>query len=292
MEWISGIQRAIDYIEEHLTDEIDFEAAAREAYSSSFHFQRVFSILCGITLGDYVRMRRLALAASDIVNTDEKVIEIAMKYGYDSPESFTRAFTRFHGVTPSEAKRGAVVKSFSRLSVKLTLTGGTTMDYRIEKMKGFQIICKKKQVTKPENATATADISAFWDECNADGSISKLCSYLPKEPRLKGLLGMCFSFDMEANKFPYGIGVEYDGRPITDEGLEVVDVPESTFVVFECRGKMPEIFSETYKKIVTEFFPQNPRYEYGRSVELEVYPSDDIDNPNYYCEIWIAVNER
>lgn len=292
MEWISGIQRAIDYIEEHLTDEIDFEAAAREAYSSSFHFQRVFSILCGITLGDYVRMRRLALAASDIVNTDEKVIEIAMKYGYDSPESFTRAFTRFHGVTPSEAKRGAVVKSFSRLSVKLTLTGGTTMDYRIEKMKGFQIICKKKQVTKPENATATADISAFWDECNADGSIAKLCSYLPKEPRLKGLLGMCFSFDMEANKFPYGIGVEYDGRPITDEGLEVVDVPESTFVVFECRGKMPEIFSETYKKIVTEFFPQNPRYEYGRSVELEVYPSDDVDNPNYYCEIWIAVNER
>ena len=128
MEWISGIQRAIDYIEEHLTDEIDFEAAARESYSSSFHFQRVFSILCGITLGDYVRMRRLALAASDIVNTDEKVIEIAMKYGYDSPESFTRAFTRFHGVTPSEAKRGAVVKSFSRLSVKLTLTGGTTMD--------------------------------------------------------------------------------------------------------------------------------------------------------------------
>lgn len=292
MEWISGIQRAIDYIEEHLTDEIDFEAAAREAYSSSFHFQRVFSILCGITLGDYVRMRRLALAASDIVNTDEKVIEIAMKYGYDSPESFTRAFTRFHGVTPSEAKRGAVVKSFSRLSVKLTLTGGTTMDYRIEKMKGFQIICKKKQVTKPENATATADISAFWDECNADGSMAKLCSYLPKEPRLKGLLGMCFSFDMEANKFPYGIGVEYDGRPITDEGLEVVDVPESTFVVFECRGKMPEIFSETYKKIVTEFFPQNPRYEYGRSVELEVYPSDDVDNPNYYCEIWIAVNER
>ena len=159
-------------------------------------------------------------------------------------------------------------------------------------MKGFQIICKKKQVTKPENATATADISAFWDECTADGSIAKICSYFPKEPHFKGLLGICFSFDMEANKFPYGIGVEYDGRPITDEGLEVVDVPESTFVVFECRGKMPEIFSETYKKIVTEFFPQNPRYEYGRSVELEVYPSDDIDNPNYYCEIWIAVNER
>lgn len=292
MEWISGIQRAIDYIESHLTDEIDFEEAAREAYSSSFHFQRVFSILCGFTLGEYVRMRRLSMAASDIVNTDEKVIEIAMKYGYDSPESFTRAFTRFHGVSPSEAKRGAMVKSFSRLSVKLTLTGGTTMDYRIEKVKDFKIICKKKQVTKPENATATADISAFWDECGKDGSITKICGYLPKEPRFKGLLGICFSFDTEANKFPYGIGVEYDGRPISDDSLEVVDIPESTFVVFECRGKMPECFSDTYKKIVTEFFPQNPRYEYGQGVELEVYPSDDIDNPNYYCEIWIAVNEK
>ena len=268
MEWISGIQRAIDYIESHLTDEIDFEEAARETYSSSFHFQRVFSILCGFTLGEYVRMRRLSMAASDIVNTDEKVIEIAMKYGYDSPESFTRAFTRFHGVSPSEAKRGAMVKSFSRLSVKLTLTGGTTMDYRIEKVKDFKIICKKKQVTKPENATATADISAFWDECGKDGSITKICGYLPKEPRFKGLLGICFSFDTEANKFPYGIGVEYDGRPISDDSLEVVDIPESTFVVFECRGKMPECFTDTYKKIVTEFFPQNPRYEYGQGVEL------------------------
>lgn len=292
MDWISGIQRAIDYIESHLTDEIDFEAAAREAYSSSFHFQRVFSILCGFTLGEYVRMRRLSMAASDIVNTDEKIIEIAMKYGYDSPESFTRAFTRFHGVTPSEAKRGAVIKSFSRLSVKLSLTGGTTMDYRIEKVKGFRIVCKKKQVTKPENATATADISAFWDDCAKDGTIKNILGYFPKESHFKGLLGICFSFDMEANKLPYGIGVEYDGRPLADDSLEVVDIPESTFAVFECRGKMPECFSDTYKKIVTEFFPQNPRYEYGQGVELEVYPSDDVDNPNYYCEIWIAVNEK
>ncbi|MGN0640084.1 MAG: effector binding domain-containing protein [Oscillospiraceae bacterium] len=292
MEWITGIQKAIDYIEQHLTDEIDYEAAAREAYSSSFHFQRVFSILCGFTLGEYVRMRRLSLAANDIIHTDEKIIEIAMKYGYDSPESFTRAFTRFHGVTPSEAKRGAVVKSFSRLSVKLTLIGGTTMDYRIEKVEALKIVCKKKQVTKPENATATADISAFWDDCTSDGTIKNILGYFPKEPRLKGLLGICFSCDMEANKFPYGIGVEYDGRPLADDSLEVVEIPENTYAVFACRGKMPESFSDTYKKIVTEFFPQNPRYEYGQGVELEVYPSDDVDNPNYYCEIWIAVKEK
>lgn len=289
MDWISGIQKAIDYIELHLTEKIDYEAAAREACSSSFHFQRTFSILCGYTLGEYVRMRRLSLAATDLLQTDEKIIEIAMKYGYETPESFTRAFTRFHGISPSEARCGAVVKSFSRLSVKLILTGGVTMDYRIEKLDAFKLIGKRKQVSKPENDTATADISAFWDECAKDGTTAKICSYFPEEPRLKGLVGVCFSCDMEANRFPYGIGVEYDGRPLADNSLEIVEIPANTYAVFPCRGKMPDVFADTYKRIVSEFFPQNPRYEYCQGVELEIYPSDDIDNPDYYCEIWIAV---
>lgn len=292
MEWIAGIQRAIDYIELHLTDKIDFEAVAREACYSSFHFQRVFSALCGFTVGEYVRIRRLSMAAAELYHSDEKVIDIALKYGYNTPESFTRAFTRFHGITPSEARHGAVVKSFSRLSVKLILTGGTTMDYRIEKTDAFKIICKRKQVTKPENDTATADITAFWDECTKDGTIAKICGYFPKEPHFKGLLGICFSNDMDGNKFPYGIGVEYNGEEIHDSGLEIIEVPAKTFAVFPCRGKMPESFKEAYKRIVTEFLPQNPHYEYGNGIELEVYPSDKVDDPNYYCEIWISVNEK
>lgn len=257
-----------------------------------FHFQRVFSILCGFTFGDYIRMRRLSLAASDLICTNEKVIDIAMKYGYDTPESFTRAFTRFHDITPTEARRGGSVRSFSRLSVKLILTGGYMMDYRIEKMDAFKVICKRKKVGKPASATATADISAFWGECMANGSTQKIISYLPKEPEIKGLLGICFSEEMEASKFPYGIGVEYDGRPIEDKELEVVEIPAHTYAVFTCKGKMPDAFVETYRKIVSEFFPQSNRYEYGRGIELEVYPSDDVNNPNYTCEIWIAVNEK
>lgn len=141
MDWTSGIQSAINYVEAHLTENIDYEAAAREACSSSFHFQRVFGILCGFTLGDYIRMRRLSLAADELVHSDEKIIDVALKYGYDSPESFTRAFTKFHGITPTEAKPGGVVKAFSRLSVKLTLTGGSTMDYRIEILDSFKVLC-------------------------------------------------------------------------------------------------------------------------------------------------------
>lgn len=109
MDWITGIQRAIDYVEDHITEPVDFEEVAKCAYSSSFHFQRIFSILCGFTLGEYIRCRRLSLAGSELLSSDEKIIDIALRYGYDTPESFSRAFTRFHGITPSQAKTGHAV---------------------------------------------------------------------------------------------------------------------------------------------------------------------------------------
>lgn len=292
MEWIKGIQRAIDYIEARLTEEIDYDTAAKEACSSSFHFQRVFSIMCGFTLGDYIRARRLSMAADDLIHSDAKVIDIAMKYGYDTPESFTRAFTRFHGITPTEARRGGTVKSFSRLSVKLILTGGNTMDYRIEKMDSLKVICKREQIKKPVSVTATPDISQFWRRCNEDGTTNRICRYFPENPRLGGLLGICFSLDIDNSSFPYGIGVEYDGRPVKDPDLEIVDIPAYTYAVFTCKGVMPEAFVQTYKQIVSEFFPQSDHYEYAGGVELEVYPSDKTDDPDYTCEIWIAVNEK
>lgn len=292
MDWTSGIQSAINYVEAHITEDIDYEAAAREACSSSFHFQRVFGILCGFSLGDYIRMRRLSLAADELIHSDEKIIDVALKYGYDSPESFTRAFTKFHGITPTEAKRGGVVKAFSRLSVKLTLTGGSTMDYRIEKLDSFKVVCKRRKVSKPASATAVEDIKKFWAECGADGSIREICGMFPAEPKMKGLLGICFSSELEASQFPYGIGVEYDGRPVNIPALDIVEIPAHTYAVFTCKGKMPDAFTGTYNRIVTEFFPQSAHYEYAEGVEFEVYPSEDISDPNYTCEIWIAVNER
>ena len=291
MDWIMGIQRALDYTEEHLTDEIDYEAAAKEAFSSAFHFQRVFSLLVGYTLGDYIRMRRLSLAADELRRTNGRVIDIAFKYGYDTPESFTRAFARFHGITPSEARRGGSIKSFSRLSVKLILDGGNIMDYRIVKADAFKIVCKKKQVNKPQGDTATADISAFWGEVSADGSMEKLCSYADFS-KLHGVLGICFSGEMANGGFPYGIGAEWNGKPLEDNGFDIAEVPAHTFAVFQCKGKMPDAFKDTYRKICTEFFPQSSTYEYGNGIELEVYPSADVQNPDYSCEIWIAVNEK
>ena len=148
MDWITGLQRAIDYVEEHLTEDIDYEEAAKQAYSSSFHFQRIFSTICGFSLGDYIRCRRLSLAGSELAVTDIKVIDAALKYGYDSPESFSRAFTRFHGVTPSQAKKGAALKSFSELSVKIILHGGKAMDYRIEKKEAFEVTLTNSRIER------------------------------------------------------------------------------------------------------------------------------------------------
>ena len=291
MNWIQGIQRAIDYVEANITDDIDFEKVAEQAYSSSFHFQRVFGILCGFSLGEYIRMRRLSLAGEELSKGNAKIIDIALKYGYDTPESFSRAFTRFHGISPSEAKKCGKVKIFTPLSVKLTLTGGSKMDYRIEKREAFQVVCKRKRVDKPQSANGTPDITAMWQEYGADGTMGRLISCMPANPVMKGLLGICFSSELNAKQFPYGIGVEYDGRKVDDD-LEIVTIPANTYAVFTSKGKMPEAFIETYHRVVTEFFPQSAQYEYAENVEFEVYSSADVSNPNYQCEIWIAVNEK
>ena len=122
MDWITGMQKAIDYIEEHLTEPIDYEIVAARSFSSSYHFQRVFSILCGFTIGEYIRNRRLSLAGQELASSDVKVIDVALKYGYESPDGFTKAFQKFHGILPSEARaKGSNLKSFSRLVLKISL---------------------------------------------------------------------------------------------------------------------------------------------------------------------------
>lgn len=290
MDWITGISKAIDYIEEHITEPTDYARAAKEACSSPFNFQRVFALLCGYTLGDYVRMRRLTLAGEELLSTDAKVIDVALKYGYDSPESFSRAFTRFRGVSPSAVRKGAAIRSFSRICVKLILTGGSIMEYRIEKKQAAKIICRRREFTKPGDDYTNREIPEFWNECGRDGSMQKLCGYIKDSAQFKGLLGVCFSTEMTDSGFPYGIGAEYDGES-DPQDFEIVEIPAYTYAVFTVRGKMPDAFRETYRKICTEFFPQSG-YEYGNGVEIEAYPSADVQNPDYSCEIWIAVNPK
>ncbi len=292
MDWITGIQQAIDYAEDHMMEPVDYEAAAKRAHSSSFHFQRTFSILCGFTLGEYIRWRRLSLAGRELCASNAKIIDIALKYGYDTPESFSRAFTRFHGVSPSQARNdNAVLKSFSRLSVKLILSGGTTMEYRIETKSALKMVMKKKEISSDRELTAE-EISGFWRQCSKDGTIPALCRYIPHENMFGDcVIGVSFGKDAADGKFPYAIGVMYNGAEVTEDGFLVEEIPAHTYVVFPCRGKMPEAFQNLYHQIYTEFFPGS-EYQPCGGTDFEVYPSDDVFSPNYHCEFWVAVEKK
>ncbi|MEA5136184.1 MAG: AraC family transcriptional regulator [Candidatus Fimivivens sp.] len=292
MDWIKGIQRTVDYVEAHITEPIDYEEAAKQAYSSSFHFQRVFSILCGFTLGDYIRMRRLSLAGNELVSSGIRVIDAALKYGYDTPESFSRAFTRFHGVSPSQAKQGsAALKSFSPLSVKLILDGGNMMNYRIETKDAFQIICKKKKISCKAELT-TEEISRFWQVCSTDGTIPALCKYIPENNIFPNcIVGASFGKDASDTEFPYAIGAHYNGMPVSDADLTVEKIPAHTYVVFPCVGKMPEAFQKLYQQIYSEFFPTS-EYQPCGGTDFEAYPSANVTDPSYACEIWVAVEKK
>lgn len=271
---------------------IDYEEAAKRAYSSSFHFQRVFSILCGFTLGEYIRCRRLSLAGSELLSSDEKIIDIALKYGYDTPESFSRAFTRFHGVSPSQVKKNhAALKSFSRLSVKLILNGGNIMDYRIETKDAFKLVTKKKKISCNQELTVV-EIENFWKSCNLDGTIGALCKYIPEDNIFKNcIVGASFGKDATDKEFPYGIGAMYNGLPIEEKDLVVEEIPAHTYIVFPCVGKMPESFQRLYKQIYSEFFPAS-EYQPCGGTDFEAYPSGDVKNPDYCCEVWVAVEKK
>lgn len=292
MDWIMGMQHALNYIEDHITDKLDYNEIAKQSYSSAYHFQRVFSILCGYTLGEYIRNRRLTLAGSELVSAGSKVIDVAIKYGYESPDSFAKAFIRFHGITPSQARdKGANLRSFSRLSIKLSLEGGSIMDYRILEKGPMQIIAKAKRFST-NHEISRAQIPQFWDECRANGTLDTLCNFVKKESAFGiSFLGICEENTCaDANDFEYCIGTEYLGGKVPD-GFIVKDIPKYTWAIFKCVGAMPHAIQNMWQKIYGEFFPTS-EYKQVLSVDFEVYPDGDMDSEKYISKIWIPVTKK
>lgn len=288
MDWITGIQKAIDYIEEHLTDEMDYEKISAESFSSSYHFQRVFSLLCGYTLGEYIRLRRLTLAGAELAGGKEKVIDIALKYGYDSPDSFAKSFQKFHGITPSQARaNGTALKSFSRLSIKISLEGGNIMNYRVEEKAAFDVL-EKVEIHSVENAENETSIPAFWARAYADGTMDTLAKSTDDDTYM---FGICYNNpDKNAKTFEYSIAVKCDEDAVVPNGFRKTKIPAKTWLVFTCIGAMPNAIQDTWKKIVSEFFPTSayqPTYE----MDIEAYTQGDMDSPDYRSEIWIPVQK-
>lgn len=290
MNWIMGLQRAIDYIEDHLDEPLDYDEIARQAYSSSFHFQRVFSILCGYTLGEYIRSRRLTLAGNELAVSGCRVIDVAVKYGYDSPESFSRAFVKFHHILPSQARiMSAKLRSFSRLSVKLTLEGGTIMDYRVEKRDTIPVLVKKWRF--PGGAEFDSKmISDTWNATTQDHTLDAMCRCMDPKPFGGAVLGICFE-NPSSGDFDYAIGVAYDGHSEPPAGTTVAQIPAATWIAFPGRGAMPDAFGTLMKSIYTEYFPTSS-YQPTDGAYLEVYFDANVTNENYTFESWIPVTQK
>ncbi|MCL1702698.1 AraC family transcriptional regulator [Lysinibacillus sp. Bpr_S20] len=286
MSWIESIQKAIIYIEEHLLDDITMEQIAREVNSSVFHFQRTFSILTDMSIADYIRRRRLTLAAQELINTEQKVIDLAYKYGYDSPEAFTKAFRKQHNVTPSEArKKQGQLQSYNRLVIQVSLKGAEPMKYKIVEKEKFQVVGVKRTYNC-QNGENLQGIPQFWDEMNSKNFDHQLIQL--NNGSIKGTLGVCVpNTDQGQSGFiDYWIATDHVGD--VEENLSALEVPASKWVVFEVHGPMPDAMQNTWKQIFSEWFPSNP-YKPAGTAELEVYPDEDAYSPDSYSEIWIPI---
>ena len=300
MDWITGLQKAIDYIEGHLTEEIDYEKVAAESFSSSYHFQRVFSILCGYTLGEYIRLRRLSLAGAELADGRAKVIDIALKYGYDSPDSFAKAFQKFHGVTPSQARAdGMMLKSFSRLSIKISLEGGSTMNYRIEE-KPRIVFSGFKRHFSGTPAKRMEQEREFYLE-------TRLNQYA-----LKGLTrdldttyNIMTDFDDDGYNFYIAGILDPFGTDELDKVLgedakrfEKIIVPAGKYLICETeRTRYPvELQEELRKRAINEWLPSSG-YELANAPEIAVshwfYKHGDKAVLNSrYIELWIPIEKK
>ncbi|WP_339261939.1 AraC family transcriptional regulator [Lysinibacillus sp. FSL K6-3209] len=286
MSWIESIQKAINYIEEHLHETITMEQIAQEVNASVFHFQRTFSILTDMSIADYIRRRRLTLAAQELINTDSKVIDIAYKYGYDSPEAFTKAFRKQHNVTPSEVrKQQGPLQSYNRLIIQVTLKGAEPMKYNIVEKEKFQVVGVKRTYNC-QTGENLQGIPQFWNELNGQGMDEQL--FTLNNGQIKGVLGVCVPDEnyKDNHLIDYWIATDHVGE--VPENMLAMEVPASKWVVFEVRGPMPDAMQNAWKKIFSEWFPSNP-YEPAGTAELEVYTEEDPTSENLYSEIWIPI---
>jgi AraC family transcriptional regulator len=283
MEWYERLNEALEYIEENLDGEIEYEKAAQISCCSTFHFQRMFSYIAGAPLSEYIRHRRLTRAAFDLQNGD-KVIDVSMRYGYESPTAFNRAFQNVHNVSPSVAqKEGTFLKAYPPISFKITIKGACEMDYRIVKKDAFRIVGMKSLLGKniEENFKIVPE---FWNQVSKEGKIPQLVSLINTEPM--GVLGVSACMD-DLEQWEYYIAVASDNETPSD----MVDytVPACTWAIFSGQGPMPYSIQELEKRIITEWLPTSG-YEYANAPDIEVYLDADPTNPRY--EVWLPITKK
>ncbi len=284
MNWSESISRAIEYIENNLTNDITIEDISNYSYISPFYFQKGFAIICGYSISEYIRNRKLSLAGYELLNTNNKIIDIALKYGYDSPDSFTKAFTRFHGCTPTAVRKGEKIKEFAPLKINVILKGGYTMEYKIEEREAFKVIGLKGSF---KYETAYQDVPKIWKKFFMKSAFNKI----------NAKYGINIDTNLGCDSFNYIIGDDYNSELKVPKDFEVIEIPKFTWAVFSCIGPASVKMQETNERIFKEWLPNSNDYEIAAGYNIEMYsnPKDykkGIDDEKYYCEIWIPIKKK
>ena len=296
MEWLTSIRGAVSFMETHLRDDIGLEDVARAVHLSPFFLQRGFSLMTGVGVGEYLRNRRLYEAALDLQKTGERVIDIAPKYGYETPESFARAFVRFHGATPTQVREGAAIRPFLPLIIHLSIQGGSQMDYKITPMFPFKVIGFQRAF---DYETSYAEIPRFWDEICEKYANNVYDGNAPANPYEQALVdncigeyGVCID-DMDGGKFRYLIAGKYTGGPVP-EGMVLYEFPRGEWAVFNCVGPNPQTLQSVNTRIFREWLPGNPDYELSGTATVEWYDciNGEPTDPDYHSAIWVPVKRR
>lgn len=294
MDWLKRMNSALDYVENNLNNEIDMAIVAQKAWCTSYNFQKMFSFITGITLNEYIRRRKLTLAAFDIHNSNTKVIDIALKYGYDSPVSFTRAFHAMQGITPSLARNdGAKLKAFPRISFQISIKGESEMEYRIETKEAFVVFGIETIASSIEDKSYQSP-AQLWLQCQKNGSYEKLFKDSGKLPLfisqdLCKIHGAINYKKTEDNTFPYML-CAFIGNNSNTEGYSIAHIPSQTYAIFPSpKFKWDEDFGTVLttlqKKFYGEWLPTS-NYEKIDGAEFEIYGG----NQEYgYIELWYPI---
>ncbi len=278
MDWLQTVRQAVDFIEAHLMEDITVSDAARAVFLSPFYFSRGFTAISGYTVGEYIRCRRLYLAALQLVRTDARVIDVALTFGYDSPESFTKAFRRQFSATPAQVRRtGRIPHPFLPLTISKHVQGGTKMDVRIEKKEEFQLVGVSRRF---QNETGYRDIPAWWDELNEKAKT---------DPAIRSLGQIAVCMDDNGNQdFAYWVTRPYTGGEVL-EGQAVLTVAPHTWAVFTCTGPLPGAMQTVNTQIFATWLPESEQWELEESLTVENYLPGDMSAPDYKSEIWLPV---